>query len=182
MMNFPERSIENGWVVSVAFLLVSYVPMMFGGKGAKRLVNFSWISARGKLVSAVLLLLFLVVLVYPAFVRMYVGTPLFLLGAGLFLVAAIATVASYINYFTTPLDETIRKGMYRISRNPIYVSTAGMTLGMALMCRSVFMAVLVAIYLTLQHSVILEEEQFCRDTYGEPYLAYSRSVPRYLIF
>ena len=31
-MNFPELSIENGWVVSVAFLLVSYVPMMFGAK------------------------------------------------------------------------------------------------------------------------------------------------------
>ena len=44
-------TIGNGWILSLIILAVSYVPMLFGGKAAKRLVDYSFAGTRGGFVS-----------------------------------------------------------------------------------------------------------------------------------
>lgn len=174
--------IGNGWSLSLIYLAVSYIPMLLGGKAAKRLVDFSFASTMGKIHSFVIMLLSILFLAYPVFLKIQGGTFLFYTGLGLFVLSAIATITSFINYFSTPLNQTICKGMYKISRNPIYVSVTFMEFGMSLMCHSVIMAILLVVMLILQHFIILEEEKFCMEKYGERYREFKQKVPRYLLF
>jgi protein-S-isoprenylcysteine O-methyltransferase Ste14 len=57
-----------------------------------------------------------------------------------------------------------------------------MGFGMALMCHSGIMAILLILVCILQHFIILEEEAFCMRRYGESYKTFKERVPRYLLF
>ena len=134
----------NGWIVGLIYLAVMYVPMFFGGRAAKRLVDFSFATMAGKMNSVLTMLLCVGMIVYPLFLKIRFGTTAFHLGLALFIIGGIATVASFISYFSTPLDRTICKGMYKISRNPIYFFVTVTGFGMALMLHSAMTAVIVA--------------------------------------
>lgn len=71
-------------------------------------------------------------------------------------------------------------GVYRLSRNPIYL---GMFLGfaglVALAPSALTAAVFLAVYAGVRRQVS-EEEDYLRRTYGEPYVAYGRRVGRFL--
>ena len=120
-VKIPDFELGNGWIITVFVLMVSYGPMLFGGKASKRLINFSFSSTRGKVLSAIMMVFFMIWLIYPLFLIIQVGTAAFFIGCVLLVSGAVCSVISFINYFSTPLDQTIEKGMYRISRNPIYV-------------------------------------------------------------
>ncbi len=174
--------IGNGWIQSLIYLAVSYAPMLFGGKAAKRLVDFTFASTMGKINSFFIMLLFILMLVYPIFLKIQTGTFFFYTGLVLFILSGILAITSFINYFSAPLDQTICKGMYKISRNPIYVSISLMGFGMALMCHSALITIFLIMNLILQHFIILEEEKFCMEKYGNSYREFKHKVPRYLLF
>ena len=181
-MSLFGMEIGNGWIISVFVLAVAYVPMIFGGKASKRLVNFSFTSSRGKVITAIMSFFFLFWLVYPVFLQIRFESILFIIGSIILAVGAVCSVISFINYFTTPLDQAIQKGLYRISRNPIYVFMTMMGAGLTLMLKSPLVGIALAGNFILQHFIILEEEEYCAAQYGESYLEFKRRVPRYLFF
>ncbi|MDC7125148.1 MAG: methyltransferase [Spirochaetales bacterium] len=145
--------IGNGWILSLMVLAVSYIPMLFGGKAAKRLVDYSFASTKGKAFSVIMSILFIPLIVYPVFLKIQIGSIQFYIGIVLLVVGAVAAITSFINYFSTPLDEPINKGMYRISRNPIYISFSLMVVGMALMLHSAIIGGLIVLNFVLQHFI-----------------------------
>ncbi len=74
------------------------------------------------------------------------------------------------------------KGLYRFTRNPMYVGVSAMILGQAIYYRSwsivVYMCVIV---LAFNLFVRLYEEPTLRRLFGEPYNEYCRKVPRWFI-
>ena len=78
-------------------------------------------------------------------------------------------LVSAINYFSTPLDQPINRGIYRITRNPLYVSGTVIFIGTAFILHSAVIGASIVLNVTLQHFVILDEELFCRKKYGESY-------------
>lgn len=181
-MNFENIKIENGWIICVIFLAVTYLPSVFNKKGYKRLVNFSWLSKQGYAISIVLFILYFGMLAYIIFLPIQSENLTFFTGLIVFVMGLFASVISFINYFSTALDEVICKGIYRISRNPVYVSSAICWIGMALLFQSVIIFVTTALYMILSHWIVLEEENFCQEKYGQSYLDYKKRVPRYLLF
>jgi protein-S-isoprenylcysteine O-methyltransferase Ste14 len=173
--------IENGWILSVIFLAVSYLPMMFSSRGAKRLVNFSWMSKRGNFIAVLLFVLYFGMMIYTLFLPIQFNSLLFYFGLGVFALGLLGSVISLVNYFTTSLDQVISKGIYQISRNPVYVTMAVCWLGIAIMLDSMIIAVATVVYMVLTHWVVLEEEDYCQKTFGDDYLEYKNSVPRYLL-
>jgi len=76
-MSLLSLEIGNGWILSLIFLAVSYMPMFFGGKAAKRLVDFSFAGTIGKINSFIMMVLFIPLLAYPVFLKIQSGTILF---------------------------------------------------------------------------------------------------------
>lgn len=173
-------NIQNGWILSVVFLVVAYLPLLFNKKGTKRLTNFSWINKRGKILSWLILLLFIVMLVLPLFNQISENPLQIYVGAITTTIGVIGVLVSYYNYFTTEQGVLITKGLYRISRNPIYVFTLLICVGISVLCTIYAMIPVLLLYIVFQHPIIKEEERFCKQTYGKAYTAYRNKTRRYL--
>ena len=74
-----------------------------------------------------------------------------------------------------------KAGIYRYSRNPICLGYFFIFLGTSLLITSWFHLILSLIYQVAVHWLILSEERWCLDRYGESYQEYFTSVARYFI-
>ncbi len=80
-----------------------------------------------------------------------------------------------------PTTRIVTTGPYRYSRNPSYVSLTMLYLGIAIAADSVWvLAGLIPTLVVMHYGVILREEQYLAEKFGEPYLQYKRSVRRWL--
>jgi protein-S-isoprenylcysteine O-methyltransferase Ste14 len=114
----------------------------------------------------------------------WVGTGLFLCGAGIYFWCAWDFVSNGLGT-PAPIDAPrvlVVKGLYRFTRNPMYVGVLSMILGQALYYGSFSVAqygcvVLAGFYLF----VLFYEEPTLRRLFGEQYEDYCRKVPRWLL-
>jgi protein-S-isoprenylcysteine O-methyltransferase Ste14 len=73
----------------------------------------------------------------------------------------------------------VTTGIFKWSRNPIYVMNDAVFIGGFFVHGQVIFLVLALAYVAITHFEILEEERFLRAQFGEEYVAYSRRVGRY---
>ena len=125
-------------------------------------------------------------LVLCIFTPIVTGT-LFWAGCLLNLAAGVMYILS-ITAFVRARRGVTTVGIYRLSRNPMYVAMFMIFAGFALMAWSAspIMGLLVALVLlwntATTHLMILGEERFLEERYGETYLNYKQVTPRYLVF
>ncbi len=80
-----------------------------------------------------------------------------------------------------PTTAIITTGPYRFSRNPSYVSLTMLYLGIAIAADSVWvLAGLIPTLVVMHYGVILREEQYLENKFGEEYLRYKNTVRRWL--
>src|SRR5262245_57361655 len=76
----------------------------------------------------------------------------------------------------------VTRGVFALSRNPIYVSMDLWFIGIALINGTLFFVIFAALAAAALHYQMLREERFCTELYGEPYKAYRASTARYVIW
>ncbi len=75
----------------------------------------------------------------------------------------------------------VRQGLYRVSRNPMYIGVVLAVFGQAALFGSSDVAIYGAVlWLCFHLVVVLLEEPHLRKERGESYVAYCRQVPRWL--
>lgn len=107
----------------------------------------------------------------------WIGLPLFIMGIVLNAIAMYSFAR-----FTGGVNTT---GIYRYSRNPMYVASFFFLLGLCLMgwstsVWSIVLLIFFIISIPFYHWIVLLEEAFLEDKYGEAYLKYKQNVPRYI--
>lgn len=81
-----------------------------------------------------------------------------------------------------PPQVLVVQGLYRYTRNPMYIAVIVILLSEALLFESVSMILYAALVLVCFHLfVILYEEPHLRSRFGESYEEYSRTIPRWRI-
>jgi protein-S-isoprenylcysteine O-methyltransferase Ste14 len=109
---------------------------------------------------------------------------------GVMLVAAATALAvsgrgSFVRSGTNvnpfkPSSALVTTGIYSHLRNPMYVGLAFMVAGIGIALGSDWtLVMLVAAALTIHFGVVKREERYLSAKFGEPYLRYMVSVPRY---
>ncbi len=112
----------------------------------------------------------------------YVGVPLALGG----IVVAAMGAASFARASTglvpfTPATVLVTGGLYRYTRNPMYLGMTLVLLGMALLLGSVTALAPVAGFVAIIHRrFVLPEEAFLEQAFGQAYLDYKLRVRRWL--
>jgi len=110
-------------------------------------------------------------------VWLWVGVFLFLLGIALNITA--------MHSFSDLPEKVNTRGIYRYSRNPMYVGGFMLLLGLCLMGYSfsmpyaLFVLFFILWILTILYSV-KKEEAFLAEKYGEEYRLFKQRIPRYL--
>ena len=107
-----------------------------------------------------------------------------LVAAGLALIVSQAIVFKSKGTAIKPFDESsvlIQDGLYRFSRNPIYVGMVTLLLGVAIGLGTVtpFIAP-IGMWIILSALFIRVEERMLEEKFGDRYRAYQRKVRRWL--
>lgn len=122
--------------------------------------------------------------------RLPLGTPLRIAGALLLGALGLGLAAAAIGLFRKsgqdptpwkPTPEIVSTGVYRVTRNPMYVGLALVQTAIAIGWANGWILLAVpAVLLTIWATAIRHEEEYLERKFGESYLAYKRSVRRWL--
>ncbi len=183
MNYFTELSIgiTNAWIGTLVLLLLNII-VASNKKLYKRMGDISWYTSYEKKLALVNSIIIAGLYILSIWIPLKTGTPWLYTGIVLFIAGLIASLISLWNYASTPEDETITKGMYKISRNPLYLFNGLMIFGMVTASLSLFLFILWLGLLISTHFIILAEEQYCLKTYGDSYREYMQKSPRYFLF
>jgi len=80
----------------------------------------------------------------------------------------------------TPLDKPITQGIYRISRHPIYFGSFLFFVGMGIASASWIVLLCALLWIVFFCIVVLAEERFMLEQYGEAYHEYMNRTPRWI--
>jgi protein-S-isoprenylcysteine O-methyltransferase Ste14 len=105
----------------------------------------------------------------------------------LLIAGLIFTVFSMINLgastrFGLPTEKTVFKtnGLYKISRNPMYVGFDLLTISSMIYTLNFWIIALGIYSIVIYHFIILGEERFLKNRFGEQYSIYLLKIRRYL--
>ncbi|MBN1428336.1 MAG: hypothetical protein JXB07_08120 [Anaerolineae bacterium] len=173
----------NGWLMLALFFLVfGILILVFPKEIVAKLYNTTgWsrnqriLTSTGKILSAACMILVI-------FTPLKIGQGIFIVGSVVYLLGFAGMVVALFNYRNTPADQPATQGLYRISRNPQWVSLAIMSIGTCMAVGSWAAVLLFAIAVLFYHFRLLGEEQACLNSYGESYRDFMKRVPRYFLF
>ncbi len=175
-------SVFGAWIPVLLMMTIQMVMMSVVKEGGKRAVDTSWYTKKDKACANWTFILQGAMVLLGIFLPLKTGTPWFTVGLVIFILGALMMVWAFLSYGKTPLDETVTGGIYKISRNPMYTSFILGVIGATLATASLWLFILLVLFAVATHGVILGEERYCAETYGDPYLKYKKATPRYLLF
>jgi len=80
-----------------------------------------------------------------------------------------------------PTPELVFSGVYRFTRNPMYLGMTCLQIGLGLAFNNLWISLLAPLSLLVVHFIaVVPEERYLTEKFGESYKAYSIKVRRYL--
>ncbi len=183
MKDFIELSIglTNVWLGCLVMLFL-HIIVGANKKLSKRMGDTSWYTSYEKKLAIAISFFMLSFYILSIWIPLKIGTLWFYIGVGIFILGFLGNIISTYNYVSTPENEAVKKGMYKISRNPLYFYYGLMILGLTVASLSVFLFVLCILMNVITHLIVITEEKYCLKTYGSSYQEYMQKVPRYFLF
>ena len=168
------------------FLLLPFFLLRFGllarldRSALRRAAQFAPMYGRERVAYWVYQLSTGAVILYPLFLSIRTR-PLWRFVPGLLVYGAGLTLlaASLLCFARSDGTGLCREGVYRWSRNPMYVAYFLVFLGCAGVTQSWVLLGIVAVFQSSAHWIILAEERACLARFGEPYARYMAQVRRY---
>lgn len=166
----------------IPFLLIRF-PFLahLSKKALSRAAHFAPVQGKEKIAYMIYQLSNLAVFITPFLLEIkfdfsvffYAGIAIYLLG--------LALCAISMRDFARPDANGMNtKGLYRYSRNPMYVAYFVCFLGIAFLTKSMIFFLILVIFQTAAHWIILSEERWCLEKFGKSYQDYQDRVRRYI--
>lgn len=122
----------------------------------------------------------LLIIIYMLFTKINTTPPIFYIGMAVYACGVLLFILSTIAFATYSGQGVCQNGIYRFSRNPMYVAYFIYFLGCALLTQSLLLFALVGVFQIAAHWVILSEERWCSQNFDATYTAYKAQVRRYI--
>lgn len=184
MSYFTELHIGlyNAWIGSLVACLSGTIVMIVNRKAGKRLANMSWYTKKELAIAVICFIMQYSFIVFSVWVPLKLNTPWFYAGLVFFIFGLMCYLVALYDYAVTPEDAAVTTGLYKISRNPLYLFYSFMGLALCVASASLPLFLVWIIYNIPTHFIILGEEKYCLNTYGEQFADYMTRVPRYFLF
>lgn len=166
----------------IPFICIRFLLLARLNEGAiKRAAHFAPLVGNERIAYWIYQLSTLGILVYLFFLSYQTSqTLLYYLSSFVYLMGMLMLLLSTVSFAYPSYEGLNKKGIYRISRNPMYVSYSFYFIGCALLTQSLGLFLLTVIFHISQHWIILAEERWCAQTFGEEYSEYLIEVRRYV--
>jgi protein-S-isoprenylcysteine O-methyltransferase Ste14 len=172
-----ELGLWNAWI----FVIPMVINFFFDVRAtvARESGDFQLTKKEKRILNAIPLTL-IVSFAYAVFLPLQLGTTWLYIGLLVYLFGMILTAVAVLNFASAPKNELITKGLYRTTRNPVYVGMLVMQIGIVVACTSWFYLLLTAVLSILLNAILSAEERYCLDTYGDAYKKYMERTPRWI--
>ncbi|MBN1783055.1 isoprenylcysteine carboxylmethyltransferase family protein [bacterium] len=183
----PELSLQwlHGWSLLSLYLAVMFIQPLFYPNRKQvmtRLMTHPRDTGRVRKIMPITMFFYYLMLLLTLFFPVVKNHGLLIPGLSIFACFMILYALAVHAFATTPLDEPVVKGPYRISRNPIHFFSWVAYFGIGMAVGSWEIILINAVTAIGIHIGTLAEERFCLDKYGEAYAQYMKRAPRYCLF
>ena len=177
-----ELGLWNAWILVLPMILSPLVVQSFMKKRGGSFKDEAMImNEKEKKFNKILTIVNLALLIYPVFLPLQLDTIWFYIGFVIYLVCIIIGLLGVHNFVTTPKDKPVTKGVYRISRHPMYFFGFLAFIGIGITSASWLYLILAAAYIVFSNiSEIRVEERVCLNKYGDAYRDYMNRTPRWI--
>ena len=80
-----------------------------------------------------------------------------------------------------PTPEIITDGVYRFTRNPIYLGFGLIIAGLGILLNNLWMVIMVLpVWIAIHKLAVIPEEKYLEEKFGEEYLEYKKKVRRWI--
>ena len=118
--------------------------------------------------------------IYAVFLPLQLGTTWLYSGLLIYLFGIILTAVAVLNFASAPKDRLVTEGLYRVTRNPVYVGVLLMQSGIVVACMSWVYLLPTIVLLILLNAILSAVERYCLETYGDAYRTYINKTPRWI--
>jgi len=128
-----QIGVWNAWILMV-LLFLAYVPGRLINKEAMSKMTTPVPFSRTESILWVFTHLVIIpfALIYSIFLPLKLGTEWFYVGLPICLLALLVNLMAGVSFATTPPDEPVTRGIYRVSRNPAYFGIFLMFIGIGI--------------------------------------------------
>lgn len=173
-----ELGLWNAWIFMLPVIAITiFGPRILGERGCEEDLG---LTKKEKRISNVGNILPFALIAYSIFLPIKLGTVWFFVGCLIYLVGAVIMAIAIFDFRTTATDKPVTKGVYRFSRNPMYLGTFLFFGGTGIACLSWVFLILTGVLMVLLHIVVVSEERSCLQKYGNAYQEYMNHIPRWL--
>lgn len=171
----------NGFILVLPILFIRYgILSILSAEATRRAAFFPPTEGNEKMAYWIYQVTTLCLFIILIFVKPRLNNKLNFMGLGTYLTGMILYIVSII-YFAKPNQHGLNvNGLYRISRNPMYIAFFLYFLGCSLLTSSWLLLFTLIIFQISVHYLILSEERWCVKEFGEEYKHYMAKVRRYI--
>lgn len=174
-------TIMNAFILVIPILLIRYVFMrMISREAMKRANFFPPTEGKEQIAFYAYQITSIILFIYLFFNSIELKTILNYLGLIIYLIGMILYMKSIIDFSKPQAGGINKSGLYKYSRNPMYVAFFLYFLGCSLLIDSwIYFSILIVFQISV-HYLILSEERWCIEKFGEEYKEYMNKVRRYI--
>lgn len=174
-----EIGLWNAWILIIPFIIYWFVGIKF--LFSKRMPESPSLKRRKiEIISNILVITMFGSFIYSIFVPLKIETIWFYGGLLVYLVGMVLISISMIDFATTPINKPVTKGVYRYSRNPMFIGFFLLYFGIAATCISWVYLVLTILFILIMHYLSPFEEAITLGHYGKAYKEYMKITPRWI--
>lgn len=172
----------RGSTLLIPFILIRFLLLfILSREGLKRAAYFAPIIGKERVAYVIYQLSTIGILIYIIFLTYQIGESLYyFLAVAVYMAGILLLLPSTIHFALPSLKGLNTKGVYRWTRHPMYLSYFIYFIGCTLLTRSYILFCIVLIFQLSAHWIILSEERWCIEQFGEEYVQYMKQVRRYL--
>lgn len=171
----------NAFILAIPIILIRYVFMRIIDKEAMERANFfPPTEGKEKIAFYVYQITSIILFVFLFFSDIKLNTIVNYLGIIVYLIGTILYMKSIIDFSKPETNGINKNGLYKYSRNPMYLAFFLYFLGCNLLINSWLYFVILLIFQISVHYLILSEERWCIKKFGEEYKNYMKQVRRYI--
>ena len=172
---------DYAWWFPAVYTLITVIFMVIYGKSfIKKFFRFPGGRFKWKIPTIISSSIFSRgILAYAIFIPLKINTAWFWIGVVIFGITIIFTNITMVNFASTPHNQPVVKGMYRVSRHPIQVLAIIMSLGIGIATISWIILGASLLLVFLSYPTFLAQERSCLEMYGNAYRDYLKKTPRW---
>ncbi|WP_294466955.1 methyltransferase [uncultured Anaerofustis sp.] len=170
-----------GFFLLIPFFLIRFTLLSILNKEAvKRAAYFAPLFNKEKTAYYIYQISNILIIIYLFFLKVKT-TPerLFFLGIFIYALGSVLLIISVINFAYPSQNGINQNGIYKISRNPMYLSYFIFFIGCVFITQSLLLLIFVILFIITSHVIIISEERWCINEFGKEYLDYMKKVRRY---